>query len=233
MKFNTTKCIVLRCSRSPTPIQHDYQLNDHVLDIKDEYPYLGITLHKSLSWTSHISKISTKASQTFDFLRRNLSNCSASIKTSAYLTLVRPIMEYAAVALDPHQCNNIQTLEKIQRRAACWVTNDYNRYSSVSDMLYNLNWQPLQLHRRISRLQMFYAAVHNTTALSISQRFLPTSYPTRNNHQYHYIILSARTNAYQTSFYPRTIKDWNHLPTHIIECNNLQSVLSQLTNYIA
>ena len=60
MKFNTTKCIVLRCSRSPTPIQHDYQLNDHVLDIKDEHPYLGITLHKSLSWISHISKISTK-----------------------------------------------------------------------------------------------------------------------------------------------------------------------------
>ena len=63
------KCVVLRCSRFPTPFQLDYQLNDHVLDIKGEHPYLGITLHKSLSWTSHISKISTKASQTFNFLR--------------------------------------------------------------------------------------------------------------------------------------------------------------------
>ena len=84
-------------------------------------------------------------------------------------------------------------------------------------MLHNLNWQPLQLRRRISRLQMFYAAVHNTTALSIPQRFLPTSYPTRSNHQYPH---SARTNAYQASFYPRTIKDWNQLPTHVLECNN-------------
>ena len=99
-----------------------------------------------------------------------------------------PIMEYAAVAWNPYQCNNIQTLEKIQRRAVNWVMNDYNRYSSVSDMLHNLNWQPLQLCHRISRLQMFYAAVHNTTTLSIPQRFLPTSHPTRNNHQYHYII---------------------------------------------
>ena len=82
----------------------------------------------------------------------NLSKCSTSIKTSAYLTLVRPIMEYAAVAWDPHQCNNIQTFEKIQRRAAYWVINDYNRYSNVSDMLHNLNWQPLQLCHRISRL---------------------------------------------------------------------------------
>ena len=62
MNFNTTKCVVLRCFRSPTPIQRDYQLNDHILDIKNEHPYLGITLHKSLSWTSHISKFSTKAS---------------------------------------------------------------------------------------------------------------------------------------------------------------------------
>ena len=62
------------------------------------------------------------------------------IKTSAYLTLVRPIMEYAAVAWNPHQCNNTQTLEKIQCRAVRWVMNDYNRYSSASDMLHNLNW---------------------------------------------------------------------------------------------
>ena len=61
MEFNTTKYEVLRCSRSPIPFQHDYRLNDHVLGIKDEHPYLGITLHKSLSWTSHISKISTEA----------------------------------------------------------------------------------------------------------------------------------------------------------------------------
>ena len=111
-------------------------------------------------------------------------------------------MEYTAVAWDPHQCNNIQTLEKIQHRATRRVMNDYNRYSSVSDMLRNLNWQPLRLRHRISRLQMFYAAVHNCLSHNVS---------------------------YQ-SFYPRTIKDWNQLPTH--RSNNLQSFLSQLTNYM-
>ena len=38
---------------------------------------------------------------------------------------------YAAVAWDPHQCNNIQILEKTQHRASRWVINDYNRYSNV------------------------------------------------------------------------------------------------------
>ena len=76
MNFNTSKCVVLRCSRSPMPILYNYQLNDHVLDIREEHPYLGIILHKSLSWSSHISKIFTKASQTFNFLWRNFSKCS-------------------------------------------------------------------------------------------------------------------------------------------------------------
>ena len=41
----------------------------YILEIKDEHSYLGITLHKSITWTSHISKISTKASQIFNILR--------------------------------------------------------------------------------------------------------------------------------------------------------------------
>ena len=49
-----------------------------------------------------------------------------------YLTLVHPIMEYAASVWDPYQLNDIQALEKVQRRAACWVMKDYSRYSSVS-----------------------------------------------------------------------------------------------------
>ena len=51
--------------------------------------------------------------------------------------------------------------------ATCWIMNDYSRYSSVSNLLHDLNWQPLQVCHRISRLQMFYKVVHNSTTLSI------------------------------------------------------------------
>ena len=38
MNFNTSICVVLRCSRSPMPILYNYHLNDHVLDIREEHP---------------------------------------------------------------------------------------------------------------------------------------------------------------------------------------------------
>jgi len=40
---------------------------------------------------------------------------------------------------------DIQHLEKVQRRAARWVFNDYSTYSSVTDMLKQLSWPTLQV----------------------------------------------------------------------------------------
>ena len=89
------------------------------------------------------------------------------MKASSYLTLVCPIMEYAASVWDPHHLNDIQALEKVQHRAAHWVMNDYSWYSSVSAMLHSLSWPSFQLRRRISRLQTFYKATYKLSALSI------------------------------------------------------------------
>ena len=144
-------------------------------------------------------------------------------------------MEYAASVWDPHHLNDIQALEKVQRRAARWVMNDYSWYSSVSAMLHSLNWPSLQLRRRISRLQTFYKATYKLSVLSIPSYFLPAQRLTRHYHPLYYIVPCSRTNSYQQSYYPRTIKDWNELPHHIIEIqsNNLQSFTTALTNYIA
>ena len=43
-------------------------------------------------------------------------------------------------------------IEKVQRRAARWVTNQHDSMSSVTAMLQELDWQPLELRRAHSRL---------------------------------------------------------------------------------
>ena len=100
LSFNITKCVLLRCTRSLSPYLCNYTLNKHTLATTDQHRYLGVLLDKRLSW-SHISNIASKASQTLNFLKRNLSKCSTAIKASAYLTMVRPIMEYASTVWDP------------------------------------------------------------------------------------------------------------------------------------
>ena len=57
LRLNVTKCALIRCSRSLTPIVHHYTLNNSFLKETDQHLYLGIMLKKTLSWSSHISNI--------------------------------------------------------------------------------------------------------------------------------------------------------------------------------
>ena len=69
----------------------------------DQHTYLGITLHRTMQWSHHIDIVCNKASKALNFIRRNLSKCSTEVKSTAYLTLVRPIMEHAACVWDLYQ----------------------------------------------------------------------------------------------------------------------------------
>ena len=102
--------------------------------------YLGITLTNNLSWSEHITKITSKANSTRAFLQRNLSQCQRSVKCACYNTYVRPTLEYASSVWSPHLLSDINRIEMVQRRSARFAYNDFARTSSVTSMLNNLNW---------------------------------------------------------------------------------------------
>jgi hypothetical protein len=72
---------------------------------------------------------------------------SQTIKERAYQTLIRPKVEYCCTVWDPHTNENINSLEKVQRRAARYTCNRHHNTSSVSEMLNTMNWQTLQERR--------------------------------------------------------------------------------------
>ena len=156
MNLNSDKCVVLHCTRSNAPFLTQYYINDKPLTAVDQYTYLGVTLDKTMSWSHHIHTITNKASKTPNFIKRTLSKCSSDVKTTAYCTLVRPTLEYAATIWNPHQQYLSDEIERVQRRAARWVKADYGMTSSASRMLEDLNWLTLQKRRYVSRLSMFY-----------------------------------------------------------------------------
>ena len=116
-----------------------------------------------MQWSHHIDIVCNKASKALNLIRRNLSKCSTEVKSTAYLTLVRPIMEYAACVWDPYQKYLTDNIEKIQRQAARWVLSDYRQQSSVTDMLHKLQWPSLQQCQYTLRLSQFHKIVHHHT----------------------------------------------------------------------
>ena len=84
-------------------------------------------------------------------------------------------MEYASAVWDPYYNSQIQQLEKVQRRAARWIYNDYSRFSSVSAMLNE--FYPFHLLRLIAR----YLDYKSCTRHSITS--LPSAYHHITYHQ--------------------------------------------------
>jgi hypothetical protein len=114
MRFNTKKCYVLSINNKSSRY---YQLEKHTLQEVQDNPYLGLQISNDLKWNIHINNVCKKANATLGFLRRNLRNVPESCRKTAYVTLVRSIMEYGATIWNPYLKRDI-----IQNR---FVKKDY------------------------------------------------------------------------------------------------------------
>ena len=213
MEFHPQKCQILHFTNKRKVVDMPYNIHGHVLEVVDTAKYLGIHLHKGLKWNHHIGEVTKKANSTIAFLRRNLHQCPPETKALCYQTLVRPSLEYGCSIWDPYTQENINKLELVQRRAARMVYRDYRTTSSVTNMLNQLHWPPLQERRGQARALMMYRIVYNL--IDIPPVLLVPTISSRGNSMT-YFVPFARTQTYQKSFFPDGIRIWNSLPTSVV-----------------
>jgi len=208
MRFNSKKCHILSISRQRNKSSPVYYLGTDLLSTFTSHTYLGITVSSDLKWHEHISNICLKATRTLNFVRRNTYCCSQQAKNLAYLSLVRPHLEYAAAAWEPYIAKDIQQLERVQCRAARFVKKDYRHTTSVTGLLDELGWFPLFERRKHSRLTVFYKALKNLSVISLDHLSVSSRHTTASNEK-QFMSLPVRTDVFKHSFFPRTITDWN------------------------
>ena len=217
MKFNPGKCYTMTlATRTPTP--NMYTFCGQTLTSVDSHCYIGIHLSNTLNWTAQTKAASTKAQQTLGVVRRNLNKCPTHIKAVAYTSLVLPILEYASAAWDPHSQNNIKTLERIQRQAARFCTNNYSREpGSVTKLLQELGWETLQTRRKSKRNTTLYKMEHNIIDIPLDQYYIKhnTRCSRKHNSQFLQIRHSSNTfghvNRNRNYYIPDTTRRHQHL----------------------
>ena len=95
-----------------------YQLCGVVLDTVLQEKYLGVLLSHDMSWSNHIHTIAMKAHQKLGFLHCNLKGSPLDCKKlAAYVALVHSALEYASVIWDPYLQKDMDSLERVQRKA--------------------------------------------------------------------------------------------------------------------
>ena len=100
--------------------------------------HLGVTINRIYDGINISRTLELKETR-LGFLRRNLRIHSPDLKSIAYKGLVRPNVEYASTVWDPYTKQNKDRVEMVQRRAARYVLNCYERTASVTEMLKQLD----------------------------------------------------------------------------------------------
>jgi predicted nucleic acid-binding Zn ribbon protein len=126
---------------------------------------------------------------------------SQTIKERAYQTLIRPKLEYCCNVWDPHTNENINSLEKVQRRAARYTCNRHHNTSSVSEMLNTMNWQTLQERRLRTRLIMFHKVINENIAIPTQNILLQSQSMTRSSRKDAYRQIQCSKDSYKFSFF--------------------------------
>ena len=141
----------------------NYLLYIQVLKVTKGSKYIGVTINNDLSWENHTRNITAKANLTIDFLRRNKHACPKEVKEVAYTTLMRLSIEYASAVWGLFNKNQISQLEYVQRRAARFVSNNFQvrKPGTVTSMISNLKWESLEQRRTKVRTVPMYKIIHN------------------------------------------------------------------------
>ena len=123
---------------------------------------------------------------------------------------------------DPFRRTDIDKLEKIQRAAARFVTQNYRQTASVTSLIQNLSWTDLKTRRKNSRLLCMFKILNELVEIPINDRLIPADRRTRGGHNQAYKHIRANTTLGQISFWHRTIPDWNSLPAAAIQAKTVQ-----------
>ena len=197
-------------------IHFNYSLHQQTLEQVQSAKYLGITIADNLEWGQHVAEISSKATKTLGFLRRNLhlgiqrklhTKHWFALSSSMQLLFGMPIMKLRQ-----------KKVEKVQKTAAMWVCRRWHNTSSVDDMLDDLDWPSLEDRRLKSSLTFFYK-IHSGTVSLDKDKYLtpaPRLRNTRASNDSQYTRYMSYSDALKNSFFPRSIPLWNSLPSSVV-----------------
>ena len=199
----------------PPSLSQGKKLSNDAIPRADKYKYLGVTITKDLRWNTHCQLILNKANKTLGLLRRTLSPCSNEVKSKAYMSLVRPQLEYGAEAWNPYTSGAAEGLERVQKTAARFVNRDYRRSTSASGLVSHLGWD--QLHTRchgclLAQSTMLYQIHHHLVNICLPHFITQAPYISRRDHNLKLSVPEATIDSYKFSFYPPTTRIWKQPP---------------------
>ena len=202
MDLNQTKCGVLHLTRSREPAITQYTVLDSPVNRSNSQRDLGMSITSDLKWNKQVQDISLKANKMLGFVKRTTHViCNQSVRKALYLTMVRSQLAYGSQVWAPQTVGNIQTIERVQRRATKFILSlPYRTDISYKDRLEILNIIPLCYWQEYLDMVYVFKSLKNDSDSNILVKVSTRETRSASNG----ILLNVgkcRTVNYQNSYY--------------------------------
>ncbi len=220
LTINFNKCSVLGIHGRSRTSNHIYSINGFVLSGLGSIRDLGVEIDYCLSFKSHIKNCVSRALQRTGILFRGFLCRDLQFLRKAFVTYIRPVVEYNSIIWSPSQVTYIDLVERVQRRFTkripCLQSMSYNERLSA------INLPSLELRRLHFDLLNYYKIINHQTSL-IPESLYSYHVPPDSLRNATPFIQKPRnaSSALLSSFVYRSIDCWNFLPAEAKALPNL------------
>ena len=170
MLFNASKCRPRVMYVGRRNECYDYFMGDTLVETTREEKDLGVYISNNLSPSNHVARAVEKANRVLGIIERTYVNKSRDNILSLYKSLVRPHLEYCVQAWRSFLQQDVDNIEKVQRRATRMI-------SELADLEYGerlrrCNLTTLEIRRHRADLLEVYRIVHGIDDLDPGEFFI-------------------------------------------------------------
>ena len=195
------------------------------IEIVDSAKCLGLHIDKSLTWSTHIDKISHKFSGKLKKLYP-LRSCSRKILATIYFQGILPSVLYGIQIWGNCAPNLLNNVEKIHCRAARFICG-VKRNVPDHHVLSVCNWKSISHYYKISIACKTFKILNKMSTPRLNDLVRVNPFQRTRNYQ-GLIIPSFKYMFFKHSFQYRASKIWNNIPKDIKEKPSVKSFKTAL-----
>src|SRR5579872_4976179 len=227
MSFNVDKCAVMHVGHSNKCNQ--YKLGNSELKSIVKEKDLGVIIDNTLKFSEQCSTAVKCANRTLGLIKRTIICRSKDVIVDLYKALVRPKLEYCVQAWRPFLRKDIDSMERVQRRATKMITECKGQ--NYESRLQTLGLISIEKRQTRGDLIQVFKLIKGVDNVDYRELFQLADYSRTRGHSFKITKVRSRLEIRRNLFSQRVVNKWNELPQYVVEAESVNAFKNRLDGY--